>query len=115
MHNAGMRNISGKFVCSKGEKMNARTQESIRKNILGLKSIEELQDVQYIVKLRWHQLKQLGTLSFNAGDKVNINHSERRGGCVEHGTVMKVNRISILVKTDTGKMWQCSPNVLEKV
>lgn len=94
--------------------MNTRTRESIQKNIMGLKSIDELEDVHYILKLRWNQLKQLGTLEYRIGDKVKICHSEKRGGFEESGIVEKVNRTSILVLADSGKRWRCSPSVLQK-
>lgn len=96
--------------------MNARTQETIRNKIMSLKSIDELQDVHYVLKLRWNQLKQLGALSFNKGDRVNICHEKGRfAGHKDAGTVEKVNRTTILVRADSGMKWRCSPSVLEKL
>lgn len=75
---------------------------------------EGLSQIIEAVKDQQSYLAKTNAREFRAGDVVGFDRGPRRGGWIE-GTVLKVNRKTISVRANDGRMWRVSPNILEKV
>ena len=86
--------------------------DEIRQAIFALSSPEDLAEIWNAYSLRLKQLDEMKATIFKAGDNVSWEHK----GTSYSGTVQKVNKRTIIVKTsDNRGRWRLSPHFLTLV
>lgn len=95
--------------------MDASTLATVKTALLGLTTIEDVNEViKMLVALR-NQLALWSKMSFSVGDQVAFQGNGRYPGR-QVGTVIKIGRgRSLTVKTDGGVTWTVDASLLEKV
>lgn len=72
---------------------------------------DELNQVSAALRAQYNHLSHMAALSFLAGDSVYF--IARRGRRLD-GTVMKVNRKTVTVRTTDGMVWKVGPSLLRR-
>jgi RNA processing factor Prp31 len=95
-------------------KTNQKTirMENIKAKIMCIESVEELQEIQDVLKFQRNRLNELIRLNFGEGDLVIFNHSSR--GEMK-GKIRKINKKYIQVDiADSHECWNCLPSSLTR-
>jgi len=88
--------------------MEGITREQVEDYLWGIKTSGEVDELWKILQKRSSQLREVEATRFKVGEKVWF----RSRGDKVLGTVDKINRGSVGVKTDFGANWRIAPSLL---
>jgi len=91
--------------------MDSKEFSELHQLINKIESQEECHKVWKIVKTKFDQLASLQALNFYKGQRVEFNDNKGAGTVIQ-GTVEKVNRKTIAVRSDLGQRWRVAPSLL---
>ena len=83
---------------------------SINKAIFAIDNIDDLNEVQNALNVRFRELQRRAAVSFRVGDKVKF---KSRAGLMVSGTVTKINQKTVSVSTPTSN-WKVSASLLQR-